>query len=125
MGTVTEMDEKLNRTLRDGRKLLEKLKAKSAELMLVRNTLPLDQQETREELLEMCNSVSDYIGRLKADMRHAEIVSQIIEGHVMWKRAVKELFGDAGLSQCYEHMKKQDSDRIRVWNAPELPPIAI
>ncbi len=123
MGTVTEMDEKLNRTLRDGRKLLEKLKSKSAELMLTRQTLPLDQHQTREDLLDLCNQVADYINRLKADMRQAELISQKIEGHVMWKRAVRDLFGDAGLTQCYEHMKKQEADRIRTWTAPELPPV--
>ena len=121
MGTVSESEAKLQKTIRYGKELYEKLKTKSAELMLARQLLPVEKEQERAEILELCNQVTDCIARLKADMRTAELVSHKLEGHVMWKAAVRNLWGEDGLRQCYEHMKKQEADRIRSWHS-DVPP---
>lgn len=124
MGTVRQVDEKLQKTLKEGRLLLEKLKRKQAEYMLLRQALGPSQEAEKAEALKLINEVTDCIGRLKADLKAADFVAHKIEGHIMWKEAVRSLWGEDGLQQCYAKMREMEAERALLYreDAPsELP----
>lgn len=123
MGTVREVDSRLQETLSEGRKLLGKLKRKHAELLLLRQTLPKDRAVERAELLELGELTLAYQSKLKQELAQAHDVAHKIEGHLLWKNAVRDIWGEEGLQQCYAHMTEQEAERSRRFsqelNSPE------
>ncbi len=113
MATVREVDERLQETLMEGRKLLGRMKRKHAELVLLRQTLPKDRAVERAELLELSELTLAYQVKLKKELAQAHDVADKIEGHLLWKNAVRELWGEEGLQQCYAHMTEQEAERSR------------
>jgi len=111
MSTVREVDSRLQETLMEGRKLLVKLRKRQAELTLLRQAIPLEKLAERDELLHLCDMTTEYMTRLSAEIKQADIVARKIEGHMMWKEAVRSIWGQAGLDQCYAHMTEAENAR--------------
>ena len=119
MATVREVDSRLQETLAEGRKLLGKVKRKYAELTLLRQSIPKERTAERAELLELSQLVLEYQSKLKAELTQAHDVANKIEGHLLWKNAVRALWGEDGLQQCYTHMNEQEAERARRFS-PDL-----
>lgn len=115
MATVREVDSRLQETLMEGRKLLGKMKRKHAELALLRQSLPKDRVAERAELLQMCEDALQYMAKLKEEMKLADQVAHKIEGHLLWKDAVRAIWGEEGLQQCYAHMNAQEAQRASLY----------
>lgn len=114
MATVREIDSRLQETLSQGHKLMAKLKRKQAELVLLRQTLPKSKDTERAELLELCDTITQYQIKLKAELHAAGEVANKIEGRLLWKDAVRSIWGDEGLRQCYAYMQTQEVERAKL-----------
>lgn len=121
MATVREVDLRLQESLMEGRKLLGKMKRKQAELVLLRQSLPKDKVTERAELLQLCDQATQYMASLKEELKLADQVAHKIEGHLLWKDAVRALWGEEGLQQCYAHMSAQEAERAALYKASPSP----
>ena len=115
MATVREVDLRLQETLMLGRKMLGQMKRKHAELVVLRQSIPKDRATERAELLQLCDSAMQYMTKLKEEMKQADQVAHKIEGHLLWKDAVRALWGEEGLQMCYQHMSEQEAERAALY----------
>ncbi|NDY89722.1 hypothetical protein [Ideonella livida] len=122
MGTVKQVDEQLQRTLREARNLLAKIGRKQAELQMLRQSLPLSQEDHRAELTKLQGEATEMIGELRANMKAADLVARKIEGHLLWKEAVRSVWGEDGLQQCYAKMRELEAQRAEEYDRDDLRP---
>lgn len=119
MATVRQVDSRLQETLLEGRKLLGRMKRKHSELVLLRQSLPKDKVDQRAELLQLSEAAMQYMVKLKEEMKQADQVARKIEGHLLWKDAVRAIWGDDGLQKCYAHMDEQEAQRASQYQVDE------
>jgi hypothetical protein len=106
--------EQARHDLADLKKKRDQMIVEAERLREARECLPRNDKKGAHEMQQEINKLQTQIRGLRPQIVHLQNIAEKQEGHYLWVGAVHELFGDAAVRQCFDHMKEAKKSRRQV-----------
>jgi tRNA C32,U32 (ribose-2'-O)-methylase TrmJ len=107
MSKVKEATMRLSTSIQEGYDLLEEFQYQYKRFEEMLRELPASRKNEKAEATKLMQELAAHSRDLKQEIKNANAIFQSINGHIAWKAAVRDCFGEEGLQKCYDYFEDE------------------